>query len=293
MAFLGLEGRNERLAKGILQMLLILSFMLFVSLFIGFGKQGFNVSSVLQQFFFYNPLAIVSAVIILLALVFERLVNKDDHKYGEGIGFYPDGDAPFPKTKIFNNPFRLILGCLIIFSILGLMAGITQQTYFGIGNLQQAFTKFDNAIYNLSQVVPSENLGVAALLAVVLVVLRIYARKNNLTPQNFTGLAWILGLSAFVAYGYVNHLLRYSTQDVAIMSVIFIWLLGGIITMASGSFLPFAILHAVNNTFYSISTDFSRDVSVLNIQIFVAALIAVYVYKYVVKSKGKRAGGGE
>ena len=261
--------------------LILLTIMTFGSTFLGFGKGGFEITDVFKQFSFYFQFGVGSLMIILIITALEFFINKNDAKYGEGDGFYTPNQYPHWKSTFFDNPFRVILAFSIIFSIMGVFSGVTSQTYFGVGSMGQQFTKLDGFLFNLFLVVPSENLGVAALLAVVLFFTRYWARKSNIDASNFKIYAWIFGVLSFSVYGVTYHLLRYSNTDLAISNVLVVWTIGGILTMLSGSAIPFLILHAVNNGFYELGRSFSKDAVIIDLYLFIAVMIGLYLYYYV------------
>lgn len=277
------QSKRRRYAFAALQMAIVLAVMLFVPTLIGLGKGGFDIQEVLTQFFFYSGLGVGFAVIIILLTVANEFLSSGLH--GTGLGFDSIGEAPHAKTKMFENRFRLVLSCIIIFSVLGLFAGATSQTYFGLGSLEQQFTKLDNTVYNGALVASSENLGAAALIALVIFSLRYFAKRKNWSKQNLSILTWASVIAGVIMYGVINHLLRYGTNDFALLNVAGIWGIGAVMTMMTGSFIPFWILHIVNNVFYSIGSQFSKDITQVYIIGFIVVMVILWLWLYVFRKK--------
>src|SRR5436190_20915915 len=164
MAFLGLSERKTRWVGFIIFCVILLALVSIIPSTFGFSKGGFSDTNVLQQFFFYPNVGIASLLIIVGLTIANGFLTKGDSQYGDGLGFYSPGERPHILGNAFKKPFRLFLGCVLIFGVLGLFAGVTKQTYFGVGTLQQGFTKVDNVIYSGSLISTAENLGAAASL---------------------------------------------------------------------------------------------------------------------------------
>lgn len=278
------QSKRTKYAFTALQLAIVLAVMLFIPTLIGLGKGGFDIKEVLTQFFFYSGLGVGFAVIVILLTIATEFMNGGG-SYGTGLGFDSIGDAPHPKSDLFRGRLRLALACIIIFSILGLFAGATKQTYFGVGSLQQQFTKLDSTIYNGSLVASSENLGAAGLIALIIFGLRRAAQKYGWSKNNFIILSWVLVVGGTMLYGVINHLLRYSTDDLALLNVAGVWGIGAVMTMLTGSFIPFWILHIVNNVFFSLGSAFSRDVTQIWIIGFIVLMTVLFLWLYVFRSK--------
>lgn len=287
MGFLGMSDKNAQIVKAFILMVIVLSTMVFIPQVLGLGKGGFSVQEILTQFFFYVASAGIFGIIILVLILVERAIQKDDSKYGEGLGFYSPGETPHFKTPWFNNPIRLAFASLIVFTIIGLYAGVNQHSFTGVGKFQQTFTKFDNTVYNGSLVAASENLGAAALIALIIFGARMYARKKSWSRGTFLTVTWVSVPLVVGVYGVLNHLLRYGNTDTALNTVFGFWAFGGFITMLTGSFIPFWIAHITNNVFFDLGRQFANDSFVLDVKIAIGLMIAVFVWLYFVRKKVK------
>jgi len=281
MASFGLPPQKTSVVHVLIFAACLLSIMWFVPFTIGLSKGGFSIEGIKTQYVIYLQSGIAGLGIVVLLYVIEKMIRRGDLIYGDGQGFYSPGQEPHLRTRIFDNPWRLALACIIIFSILGLIANATQQTFTGVGSLQQQFTRFDNAVFSGALVAASENLGAAAVLALFIFCVRLYARKAHLSKVNFKIITWTGGILIVGIYGLVNHLSRYGNQDVALLTVFFFWAMGALMTMVSGSFIPFWVAHILNNVFYDLGKAFSSDSTVSYVIGFIVAATALYLYLYV------------
>jgi hypothetical protein len=240
----------------VLAVILIFS-MVSVSQAIGLGGTGFDSAEIQTKFFFYIGPGIAFLVGII-ALFFLMYKDPEGQRYGDSVSFSSSGESPSILPK-FSIP-KMVLLSLIVFSFLGLYITYTNQTFFEVGVTKQQFTPTGSLIYSGALIPASENLGAAFLLALSLYGLRRYSKKNNFSPGVYKTLAIISALVVFALFGIINHLLRYGGSDMAITSVAFFWMIGGAITILTGSFIPFWIMHIANNLFIDVGKYFSSDI---------------------------------
>lgn len=266
------KKKSNWLSTSLIALFLLLAITV-LSGFIGFGKQGFNISTVLQQFTVYVAFGVGALLgIIILEFIF-RNIKKDDN----ASTFFNS-----PRFKFLSNPIKLLLLSLIIFSILGLLTTVfNQNTFFlGVGSLKEQFTPFDGILYNWTLVVTSENLGAAFFGGFLVLLLYFAANKWKFKDDNFKYLSIIIFIIAFIAYGFILHQLRYSQSEPDLMRVIVFWGIGGIVTALTGSVIPFLAMHGMNNTFVELAQNYSREASIIPIIIFIVVLVVLYVLLY-------------
>lgn len=272
------QKKKSNWLSTLLIMLILAVAITVVSGFIGFGKQGFDISSVFQQFTVYVGFGIGSLIGILFLEIYFRTKAKDS----ETSTFFNS-----PRFKFLSNPIQLLLLSLIVFSVLGFVTtAFHQNTFFlGIGTLKEQFTTFDGILYNWTLVVTSENLGASLFAGLLVLFLYLAAEKWKFKGQNFKYLAILLFIVSFVIYGFVLHQLRYSQSEPDLARVIIFWAIGGILTVATGSIIPFLAMHGMNNTFVELASKYSRDTALIPIIIFIVVLVVLYVLLFV---RGKK-----
>ena len=280
----------KNLAKIFFRDLILIAFIVFIlflgSQTVGLSQQGFDFSSsvintALTQFFFYTgPAAgyLIGILVISIALLILSLVK--DNPYGTSIAFNSPGEEPAIPGKFFKSPAKLGLVCLGIFTIFGLYAAINHQTYIGVGTLQHQFSFVSNLLYSSLLVPPAENLGAAFFYAFGVLIFIICALIWKWQKATYNTITIIYAVLSFGVFGWLNHLARYGGSDIAVFSVIVFWAVGGLLTVSSGSFIPFWILHLINNLFFSLGSKFSNDAIMYGVIAFEIILIAGFLFFY-------------
>lgn len=268
----------------------LLFLMILSSQTLGLSKAGFDFTLsnlALQQFFFYTGPAVGYLVGILILFFVAHFMFKEG--FGRSVLFNSPGESPALPTSIFKNSFRLFFISFIIFSGLGLYSSYTHQSivFTGVGTLQHQFSATDNLIYSALIIPAAENLGAAFLIASLVFLLLYLSKKYSWGKESFTVLSWILIPLATSVFGFLNHLLRYSSSEVALTSVVIFWFIGGLLTVISGSYIPFWCLHICNNLFFSLSTQFSNENVLLWTIGLEIVLIVLFVVFFIINKKPK------
>jgi len=252
-------------------------FIMLIPQLIALGKGAIAQQTFKEMFWSYEIWAVGFFVMLFMLVLVELLVVKEDAKYGSSLGFFEAGDTPAIKTNFFKKPFKLLLLSIIIFSILGVIAGTNRQSFTGIGSLEQQFTPFDDMIFRASIIPIAENLGVAAVIAFIIFFLRYLARKYDWKSETFQIAAIGSAVTVALIYGVINHLFRYSASDLSLLTVGLFWAIGGLLTVLSGSFIPFWIMHLCNNLFLDLGNQFSSDIILIG-TIFVIGVLGIAYY---------------
>jgi hypothetical protein len=227
-------------------------FMLIMVVFSGFilyGRSGYDEELIRTQFIYYGFYGVGAILVILFFYFFSKLDAGDTNTYGSGVFFNSPGESPSPEISFFKNTYRLILVVLGVSMILALLATFSQQTYLGVGNLEQQFTQTDNILFNWTMVVTSENAGAFALAAFGIVFLRKKAKQWKMSKTNFIMLSLVVLIVSFMAFGFINHILRYSGSERSMQQVLQFWFLLGAVAWLTGNFIAPFIVHGVNNTY--------------------------------------------
>lgn len=256
---------------------------------LGLSAKGFDDSTVLSQYFFYAGPLIGFAVGVVFLLLYS-IYKTDDEKYGNSLSFNSPGEVPGIKTNFFNSTFKIFLLFAIISSVLfGILPRFQQQSFFGtdIPVLRQQFTVYGNIAFSNMLVPISENLGAAFFWALFLVSFRNFAKKTNMPVPSFQLLAIVFAVILFGLFGFMNHLLRYSTSDTSIVSVVIFWSLGGLVTVLTGSFIPFWVMHISINLFLDLNKYFVSDVSFIAAVSILIFAVFLYIAAFFVGGKKK------
>ena len=258
----------------------IIFVMVLASQTIGFSRSGFDTEGIRQQFFFYVEIGIAFLVGILIIYTIELAIKEGDSKYGDSLSFNSPGEVPGIKTNFFTSTYRLVLLSLIIFGAIGAYNAYTHQSFTGVGVLEQQFTAVDSILFSSFLIPAPENLGAAFAWAFALLIWRSVARKKNIDATSFIVIAIVLAIVIFLVFGYTNHLLRYGASDIDILRVILFWGMGGLITVLTGSFIPFWIAHISNNLFYDLTRNFANDTVAIVTFSIVILLVILFMFTF-------------
>lgn len=252
------------------------------SLFVGFGLGGFDKEEIFTKNNFYIPYGIVFLIgVIALKVAGIFLHGEREAKY-EGAVLHDPEQTPLGKFRVLKNPILLILGTLLLFTILGYFATVSQTFFNEIPRYEQQFTPAADVFFSVYPAAPSETLGAIFLIALFGLFIGLLAKKYKL-PFIAVFIIFLLGSTIIsTGYGYVNHIRRYGDSEIAMRNVLGFWAFGGFLTGLTGSVIPFLLLHDLNNFFYKLSEVFGSDVAqflVISMIILEAVLFTVILIK--------------
>ncbi|MFW5793886.1 MAG: hypothetical protein ACOCV1_00150 [Bacillota bacterium] len=264
----------------------LISFMTVFVGFIGFGKGGFNQRLLLEQLWVYGGYGIGAAFVIFLIYTY---VSKNSN-YGDWTFFNSTESLPFLPKKVksfLSDPIQLIIIILIFAISLGFVANFFQQTYFGVGTLEQQFTAADGVLYNWLLVVSSENLAAAAFSCImILTFYLLIAKRVKMNKVTFIAFAMLILVLSYGIFGFINHQMRYGSSDEDILKVIGFWSGQGLTVALTGSFLTGWILHGVNNTYVKLNQIFANDILIFYvIGTIIFLVILLFAYRAFLKKK--------
>lgn len=283
------RGEKSQIGAFFFQALWVVVLMLIVPLLIGFGFSGFDTQAVFNIYSLYAAFGIAGLIAVLLAMGVEYYNTKGDEKYGNSVLFASPGENPaFSGFKYFKERrLGLLLLSLFLFSLFGLFLGLQGQSFTGEVLVQQQFTPVGDLLFRLFLVPIAENSMFAGILALTIVLIRIAARRYNWEKSIFVFASAIIIPIVAGIIGVINHQLRYGSSDLSTVVVFLFWTVGGILTLLSGSFVPFVALHAGNNFFYDLQRLFSSDRILIVTSIVIIILGATAAYTLLKKKKQK------
>lgn len=274
------SGKKQAINTSLLIMFLLF-LMIVPPLLLGLGAGGFSVREVFDQWSFYVGPGGLLLVVCFIAVVVQLWIKEGDNKYGNGISLASNGEPPaIPFFKRFTT-LQLILYSLILFSFLGLIGQLTEQTAFtGVGSLEQSFTPGQALLFSTFLIVIAENAGIMALFAIIIVTSRYFARKFDWSKATYLGVVALSTLSTSGLYGLINHKLRYGFNEISLFKVFMFWEVGGIITLLSGSGIPFLILHGVNNAVIAFKEFFTNEfgLAVWIVTLIISITLTLLIY---------------
>ena len=252
---------------------------------IGLAAGGFDSERVLEQFNFYT--VGIGYLIAILFFIFGMMWISREGTYGDGVLFASQGE--FPSLPIFKqfSMIRLTLLFLIISLILGVFVLNTQQTSFtGFRVLEHQFTPMGSVTYSALLIPISENAGAALITAFFLFFLTLLAKKINMDRTSFLLVAWFMIPAVVGFYGLANHVLRYGSSEFNLTVVLIFWAIIGLLTVATGSFIPGVVLHLVNNLLFDLKRFFDNEAIMAVFVGVIIALILLFVYLTFIRKPG-------
>ena len=271
----------------------VFAFILAIAFSFSLSKGGFDDLNVFQQFVFYSGSVAIVGFGILCLIFINLLITKWDENYGDGIGFFDLGELP--HIDIFKNYSGIQLTWLstIIFFGLGILnfalrpiLPFLQESYSGVLILQQ-FTQFENNIFSLLLVPIVESLWAVLFIGGIITSLRFIFAKFDGGENNFV-LTSIIGVTLIMFFvGIIWHNQIYPESDVIRTIGGGFWAFGSLITILTGTIIPFWILHLFNNFFIIFAKDLASDVFLIGVVVSWIVLTVVYIVFY----KGKSLSG--
>ena len=266
---------------------ILLAIMLLAPQTLSLLKGGFEDVAILDQFKYYIITGVgflVGITFIFLTLIY--LNYKSPGKYGYNLGYSTPGEIPGISFFKRFSQFQLFLLSLIVFSTMGLFTFVTrQQVFTGVGVLPQQFTAVDSMVFSSFLIPVSENLGACFVVALGILILIFICNKYNLSRENFIGFSYFIPLVVGL-FGVAWHSSVYKGSDVSSIIVFIFWMVGGLLSLVSGSFIPFWMMHFSNNLFFDLGRFFSNE----SLMIYVGTLLVILAVIYVLLYKNKLFG---
>jgi hypothetical protein len=285
-------GKGKRVLRFLILIAIFGAIYWFANAF-GLAKSGFTDSAVLSTYNFYLNSAFAFLLTLIPLFFIELIITYKDSTYGNGIGFTDQGE--YPSLKFFKkfSTFQLFLLSMIVFLIIGLLVfkGSSKQIIFGDINPlpKEQFTAVGSVIWGNLIVPLSENLGLAVYLALLLTVLRVVAKKYNMSQGNFVTLVYMLGIIGSGLYGLFVHLMHYGGQESSLFVVIVFWMIMGTLTLITGSFIPAWNMHGDNNLLGDLASFVTSKDLIFYVMIgIVILLIGLYLWLYVFRKNKQK-----
>ena len=284
-----MELFNKTLIRETSLIIIVVGLMVVISQLIGFGKAGFTDQSILIQFLFYIGLGSAYVIALVVILIRENYIRKGDERYGDSLCINSQGQPPSLSFFKKYSTFQILWVSIIIALAFSLFNLLTKQLIFtGVSVLPQQFSQVDSLFYSSALIPASENFGAFLVLGLSLFYIRNFARARNWSKSQFQIVSIILISLLISVYGLINHITRYAGSDLSLETVFFFWLIGGILSITVGSFLPFWILHIVNNLFFDLKRLYSIDTILTWTLIILIILIMSYLFVYLIKKNKQK-----
>ena len=282
--------------KSILLDGLLFSIYVFVILFITilglFLFKGAEKIDLFEKANFYYTVAGFSLLAIFALMTLEYLVAIRFFSYktfGWAKVFIHNVDegflyrlAPIRKYLTLGN----IIHISIIFSLIAGFYSVTTNTFFtSLPSTEFQVTKTGQMILAAEPAASSETLLVITALSLIIGFSLWLIRRSKLPSATEQLLYFLVPIiSMFIWIGI--HYFRYGGTETSLFAVAIFGLLGGALTIAFGSVIPWYIWHLFNNIFLKAKELFASETLIIFIVIFIIVyLMAVFGWKYYSRKK--------
>lgn len=249
------------------------------------GKQELFSEGFTAQLDIYSK--IFMFIVGLAIIYFANYLWKQNNKYGDNIGVFNREETIFKDFK----PMQVELLSFIVFPILFLFANLTNRLgsgFFGLKILPiQQFSPSDVLIVSTLQIPISENIMAAFAVGLIVLVLMVIALLTNMEKKDFNNYRLIAVTLGLGLLGFIWHKTAYPNDAVTGLVVGFFWAIGGLISILTGSFIPFLAMHMSNNFFIDFARLYTSTSALIGVIAVILGLTALYIYFYGYKNNWK------
>lgn len=231
---------------------------------------------------------IIMFIVGILILYTANYLWKQNNKYGDNIGVFNRDETAFREFKPFQVEFLSFVVMPILFLIANL-SGRLGDGFFGLKVLPvtQQFSASDILLVSTLQIPISENIMASFAVGLLVLSLMIVALLTNMKKEDFTTYRYIIVTLGLGLLGYLWHLTAYPNSATAGLTVGVFWAIGGLISIWTGSMIPFLAMHMSNNFFIDFSTLYTSSSAMAWVIFSIVALAGLYVYIYGYKNNWK------
>jgi hypothetical protein len=241
------------------------------------AKAGFLEPDIAQQLQIYNQL--FWAFIGVIVLVAVNYIWKGNNKYGDNIGIFNKEEG---ILKGMTYP-QITLLSFIVFPAIFFLANqikILGKGIFGLQFIPQQFSKIDSLIVNTLQIPITENLFLAAAIGFILTVVTLLAVYYKWDKIKTIQYKYIIVVVSSLILGMLWHKTAYPNSDIAIIVVGIFWAIGGLISLVTGSMIPFIAMHMSNNFFIDFAQLYTNDLLAGIMIGYLILMSAIYYFSF-------------
>jgi len=265
----------------------IVGFLILMAILFGLGhllpitivlaKAGLLEPDIAEQLNIYSDIMLFGFAMMIL-YVANYLWKKND-KYGDNIGIFNKDETMF---KDFTY-VQLTLASLIFFSGLFLLANffkVLGKGFFGLKVLPQQFEPVDSLIVSTFQIPIAENFMAGFTIGLISLIVLYFAIRYSLSKVEYRTYQYTAVVIGLAIFGYIWHLTAYPGSDVAGFVVAIFWGMGAFLSLVTGFFGVFLIMHMANNFFIDFARLFSSDVVFGAAILIIVSFGALYWFLY-------------
>ena len=277
-------AENKELTETIVALTIFLIFGGLLTLTAGLTGHGFESTEFKSIFAFYAPILAFS----LLGIFLLRIGAQNTP--GKFFAFIHDPDkGVFEKTSFIENPWTLFVISLVIFTLLGL-ANALSNTFF-VATPQawavpaQQISQTSQLLFGIEPAASTETALFILMIFLAITLLKNTLLKNidfNKNKGAYIAMSVILSILVGLLWGSY-HSIRYGNQEASFLFTVAFGFIGTILTLFTGSIIPWYVWHFCNNLFYQANLMFSDDriivFTVLGLVIIVIPILLISIFK--------------
>lgn len=250
------------------------------------GKAGLLEPEVYRQLTIYNGIIFFAIGVILIYLF--NLFYKGDDRYGNNIGVYNKDETKIGRRFTYGQLTLLSLIILPTIFLISNVLNFLKKGAFGLQVIPQQFSKTDSLIVNTFQIPIAENFMAIFTLGIIIIGINLLAKKYNWSKDSTIIYKYALGILGLAVFGFIWHQSVYSGNVNASFIVAIFWGLGALLSLGTGFFIPFLVMHMSNNFFIDFSRLYSNSALLGLMIFFIVAMAGLYFYLYKDRLWGKK-----
>lgn len=269
---------KKRIIGALILTAVIILLGIIIPLTLGLGTGEIAEQEVANQIDFYQKF--YWALIVIWAVFLTFILLKNNNRYGDNMGFFGGEKPAIPFFRRFSA-VQLTLISLIFFGILFLIANSFELGGFtGLRVLPQQFTPTQSLLFSTLLIPAPENLLLGAIISLFALGLTLFAMKIKMPPKEYATYLFIGLFVLGATFGIIWHRTAYPTSDISSVVIGLFWGLGAVICVGVGSFIPFWVMHSLNNFFIDFSRLYTSDLLLYFMGFVILGLVILYGYIY-------------
>ena len=238
------------------------------------------------RFWFFSAMFLVFDVAIITFKIGKNTFLKST-SWAKHI-YFPIHDPEygiFKGIKFLANPFNVLILSVLLFTILGFVGSVFPQSSeylfpLAAGQVSQQTTPEGKLFFGFFNAVP-ENTFLYIILFTFVTLLSFILRRFNIPYQAILIIVIIIGAPlASYAWGAI-HTGVSGSDEVRGFGHLLFGFNGGLLTLTTGSIIPFDVYHIINNIFYRAREVYGSEVTIfVFIALIILEIILVSLYFY-------------
>ncbi len=269
--------------KGLLFLALYYTFSSIMKLVGLFSEGGATLNAEMVKNAFYSPLLLEAGFIILVFQIinFSGQNFETIRKLLKGTQIHNPEDSII-KSKWLQSIPNMLFASIIFFSIIGIV-GTQANLFFADTPIQQQITPIGKTLLGTYPGAGAETLIFFAILISGVVLNNMFQRRFKYGDAVWAGInIGILPILGAIGWRGL-HLLRYGDSQLSTLATLAFGYFGSLITMVTGSVIPWLIYHDENNIFVILNKLFDNTII---LWVTIGVLVGITIIYLVLKGKG-------